>query len=126
VVEETSGLRNPRAKQLKEPTMRRVLWFCALTLIFVTPALADKIDGDWCHDAENFHIDGSAIRTPGGRDITGDYSRHAFQYLAPDGEKDAGAQILMRLMNEETVLLIRRVSGTDSPVETWIRCKPVS
>jgi hypothetical protein len=91
-----------------------------------TAAWADKIDGDWCLGASSFHIEGPAIRTPAGRDMTGDYTRHAFHYLSPGGEKDAGAEIFMRLMNEETVYLTRQLSGAESPVETWTRCKPVS
>jgi hypothetical protein len=99
---------------------------CVLAGFAATPAFADKIDGDWCNGAANFHIDGPAIRTPAGKDMTGDYSRHSFHYTSPDGEKDVGAEIYMRLMNEETVFLTRRVGGTDGPVETWIRCKPIS
>ena len=90
------------------------------------PALADRIDGDWCLNALSFHIEGPAIRTPGGKDITGDYSRHAFHYLSPTGEKDAGADVMMRLLNEDTLDLMRRTGGTDGPVETWNRCKPIS
>ena len=90
------------------------------------PAVADAIDGDWCYGAANFHIEGPAIRTPGGKDITGDYSRHAFHYLAPPGEKDAGADVMMRLLNEDTLDLMRRTGAGDSPVETWNRCKPIS
>jgi len=106
--------------------LRSFTLVAALVAISATPALADAIDGDWCNGAASFHIQGPAIRTPAGKDITGDYGRHSFHYLAPAGEKDAGADVLMRLMNEETVFLVRRVGGTDSPVETWLRCKPIS
>jgi len=111
--------------------MRSIGLLSSLVIVMVsalaaTPAFADAIDGDWCNGAASFHIQGPAIRTPAGKDMTGDYGRHSFHYLAPAGEKDAGAEILMRLMNEETVFLVRRVNGADSPVETWMRCKPVS
>ena len=92
----------------------------------LTPALADAIDGDWCNGISSLHINGPAIRTPGGKDMTGDYDRHAFRYVAPAGEKYAGAEVVMRLMSEEEMLLMRRIDGSDSPVETWKRCQPVS
>ena len=98
----------------------------AIWVLAAAPAVADAIDGDWCFGAANFHIQGSAIRTPAGKDIIGDYSRHAFHYLAPAGETDAGADVMMRLMNEVTVLLTRRVGGVDGATETWMRCQPVS
>ena len=102
------------------------LVMAAISLGAASAALADAIDGDWCNGAANLQIRGSAIRTPAGKDLTGDYSRHAFHYLAPAGEKDAGADVLMHLMSEETMLLVRRIGGSDSPVETWKRCQPVS
>jgi hypothetical protein len=89
-------------------------------------AAADAIDGDWCFNAASLHIQGPDIRTPAGKDIKGDYNRHAFHYVAPAGEKDAGAEVFMRLMNEESMLLMRRSGGADSPIESWSRCKPIS
>lgn len=94
-----------------------------------SPALADSIDGDWCHDQQSLSIVGASLRTPGGRSITGDYDRHAFRYLAPAGEADAGMEILMSLLNEETMRLWRRPAGsTELPGEgeTWTRCQPIS
>lgn len=90
------------------------------------PALADRIDGDWCNGPASLHIDGPAIRTPSGKDMAGDYARHAFHYLAPAGDKDAGAEIFMRLMSEDEMQLMRRMGTADGPVELWQRCKPVS
>ncbi len=92
----------------------------------VAPAYADAIDGDWCNGPASLRIDGQAIHTPGGKDMTGDYNRHAFHYIAPAGEKDAGAEIMMQLMSEEEMVLMRRIGGADSPTETWKRCQPVS
>ena len=94
--------------------------------LFAAPALADAIDGDWCNGPASLHIAGPALRTPGGKDMTGDYERYAFHYLAPDGEKDAGAEVMIRLMSEEEMVLMRRIGGADSPLETWKRCQPVS
>ena len=98
----------------------------AVVLAVPATAYADAIDGDWCNGAASFQIRGPSIRTPAGTDMTGDYSRHAFRYVAPAGEKDAGAEVLMRLMNENTVYLMRRAAGAESAVETWQRCQPVS
>ena len=86
------------------------------------PARADAIDGQWCLGVSHFEISGPSIRTPGGNAITGNYDRHGFTYVVPANEEGAGTQIVMVLLNEETVRLTR---GTSSP-ETWKRCKPVS
>ena len=85
-----------------------------------TLAHADAIDGNWC-SAEGRHISiaGPLITTPGGAHISGDYSRHAFSYVAPSGEEGAGAAVLMRLMNEEEV----RVSFPSQVPVIWHRCK---
>ncbi len=90
------------------------------------PASADAIDGDWCNGPASLRIEGPAIRTPGGKDMTGDYDRHAFHYIVPAGEKDAGAEVMMRLLSDDDMVLVRRIGGADSPVESWKRCQPVS
>lgn len=95
-------------------------------LVAAAPAWADAIDGDWCNGPASLHIAGSALRTPGGLDMTGDYDRHAFHYVAPTGEKDAGADVSMHLLSEDEMVLVRRVGGADSPTESWKRCQPVS
>lgn len=94
-----------------------------------TPVLADRIDGDWCLGQQSLSIEGANLRTPGGRNISGEYDRHAFRYLAPSGETDAGQEVLMRQLNDETMRLWRRPAGsTESPKdgETWTRCQPIS
>lgn len=90
------------------------------------PALADAIDGDWCFGGATLRIEGEDVRTPGGQDIKGDYDRHAFRYVAPAGDKDAGAEVLMQLLSDDDMVLFRRTGGTDSPREDWKRCQPVS
>ena len=95
---------------------------CVALLVSVLPARADAIDGQWCLGASHFEINGPSIRTPGGNEITGNYDRHGFTYVVPRNEQGAGTQIVMVLLNEETVRLTR---GTSAP-ETWKRCKPVS
>ena len=109
--------------------MRQHLGLCALGLglaSFATPALADRIDGDWCNGASTYHIDGPAIRIPSGKDMIGDYTRHSFHYISPAGEKDAGTEIFMRILSEEDMQLMRRTGLTESQIENWQRCKPVS
>jgi hypothetical protein len=54
-------------------------------------AWADAIDGNWCFaDGRRLSIQGADLVTPGGKYMTGDYDRHAFAYVAPDGENSAG------------------------------------
>ena len=101
----------------------KVLAICTFPLIAsVLPARADAIDGQWCLGSSHFEISGRNIRTPGGNAITGNYDRHGFDYVVPANEEGAGTQIVMALLNEETVRLTR---GASAP-ETWKRCKPVS
>src|SRR5258706_11553873 len=88
--------------------------------ILPTVALADRIDGEWCLANSHFQIDGPTITTPGGAVLQGRYSRHGFEYTVPANEPGAGTEIVMLLINEETVQLTRPSSpGT----EIWRRCK---
>jgi len=83
-------------------------------------AVADAIDGDWCapNDTRSFHITGPRIVTPSGRETAGDYSRHAFSYVIPEGDPGAGGTVNMRLLNENTV----SVGFDPAQPETWHRC----
>ncbi len=92
----------------------------SLWLVPVASALADQIDGDWCFpaDGRNLHIQGDDIVTPDGTSTTGDYTRHAFRYVVPDGDPGAGDEINMRQLNDETMILLR----PDGEEETWKRC----
>ncbi len=87
-------------------------------------ARADVIDGEWCLGTSHFTIDGPNIRTPGGYRIQGNYSRHSFVYTVPANEPDAGSEISMLLLNEETVQLTR--TARSSKPEIWQRCRPTS
>jgi hypothetical protein len=89
-----------------------------------SPALADKIDGDWCSttEASHFSIDGPGIITPAGTATIGDYRRHTFTYEVPAGDPGAGQIIDMRQLNEEEILV--SVDGGE-PV-LWVRCQVVS
>lgn len=97
----------------------------AIAICFVAaPARADAIDGNWCAaDGRVMTIEGPRILTPGGHQITGDYARHAFSYIVPVGEQDAGATIAMILLNEETV---RLDPGNGADDEIWHRCDVTS
>jgi hypothetical protein len=87
-------------------------------------ARADAIDGHWCAaDGRAMTIEGPAILTPGGNQITGEYSRHAFSYVVPVGESPAGATIFMVLLNEETVEVD---PGNGADHEIWHRCDVIS
>ena len=90
------------------------------------PAFADAIDGDWCHQASarRLSIRGPQIVTPGGQAMTGDYSRHAFDYVVPAPEPGAGQTVHMQLLDEYTVHL--RVGETTGAPETWVRCSPTT
>ncbi len=85
-----------------------------------TPAKADAIDGDWCADGgRHFSIRGPAIITPGGIETEGNYARHNFSYVVPEGEESAGQSVAMILLNENTVEV-----QAGAQTETWLRCKP--
>jgi hypothetical protein len=103
-----------------------VLGLATLALSMLTPrvARADAIDGNWCaRDGRVMTIEGPAIVTPGGSQISGNYSRHAFSYVVPPGESDAGSTILMILLNEDTV---RIDPGNGAAEEIWHRCDVTS
>lgn len=90
--------------------------------LFAAPALADAIDGNWCHnDGRRFSIRGPEIVTPGGKQMQGQYSRHWFNYTVPAPERGAGEVVQMTLLNENTVNL--RMGEAGAP-EIWVRCAP--
>ena len=102
----------------------RIAILAALLLAAVSPspAKADRIDGNWCRGLKFLSIDGPKIVTAGGTKMTGEYDRHGFQYVVPNGEPDAGATITMAQMHDE----LMRLSSSARPgeeAEDWIRCK---
>jgi hypothetical protein len=100
-------------------TFAAVLALC----LVAGPALADAIDGNWCHnDGRRLSIRGAEIVTPGGLRMEGNYSRHWFTYVVPTAEPGAGQTIFMTLLDEHNVDL-RRGEATASP-ERWVRCSP--
>ena len=96
-----------------------------VVLLIATPVLADTIDGNWC-SVEGLHVSikGPAVVTPSGAQLLGDYSRHNFSYIAPAGEPDAGAKVLMRLAGETRVFV--SIEGKAGEPQLWKRCEQVS
>lgn len=85
-------------------------------------ARADVIDGDWCaDDGRHLSIRGPAVTTPGGTATEGNYARHSFSYVVPDGEESAGQTVAMLLLNEDTVQ-VQEAGET----EIWLRCQAIS
>jgi len=100
--------------------------FAVLMALFLTafsplPAKADQIDGHWCRGLKLLSIDGPNIVTPGGTRMTGDYERHSFQYVVPDGEPDTGAKITIAQVHDELMQLSS--SARPGQSEPWTRCK---
>lgn len=93
-----------------------------LALILPSPPVrADAIDGSWCHhDGRRLSILGPLIITPAGSRAQGDYTRHAFAYVAPANDPQPGVQISMTLINDDLMRLNSGQAGT----ETWRRCGP--
>ena len=92
-------------------------------LLPASPALADRIDGNWCFtDGRHMSIDGPAIVTPGGTRMTGDYDRHGFRYVVPAGEADAGAQVDMTQFDDYTVQVTTTPPVGAARTEIWKPC----
>ncbi len=95
----------------------------AAIILLTGSALADAIDGNWCNKVgKSLHIDGPAITTPGGAQITGNYDRHNFSYISPDGEDHAGKMISMSQQSEEHMTM----QLPNGKTEPWSRCEVVS
>lgn len=102
-----------------------LLFVIAVTALMLpaAPALADRIDGNWCfRDGRSMSIDGPAIVTPGGTRMTGDYDRHGFRYVVPAGEADGGAEVDMVQFDDNTIQVTTTPVGGPARTETWNRC----
>jgi hypothetical protein len=107
----------------------RVTMIAAIFLgIGVSVAYADSIDGDWCNevDGARLRIDGATIELQSGQTITGEYSRHAFRYVAPDGAPDAGATIDYVMRSEEQMRRVRNGNAMPEHDDLWRRCQSIS
>lgn len=70
-------------------------------------------------------IEGSAIVTPGGTSMEGDYERHGFAYVVPEGEANAGSQVSMAMQSEDIVRMFipgKDPETTPAVIEEWQRC----
>jgi len=92
------------------------------TLLQTGVGRADAIDGDWCStDGMRMSIRGENITTPGGKQIQGNYSRHAFDYVIPSGENGSGDVVNIILRGE--YLALSRQGPVEGPLREWHRCK---
>lgn len=98
-----------------------LLVLTAAMLLPVSPARADRIDGNWCFKSRHMTIDGPNIVTPGGTKMQGLYDRHGFEYTVPAGEADAGAEVEMIQFDDETIQ-VTTSGGGQSRTEIWNRC----
>lgn len=98
---------------------------CA-TMLSAGAARADVIDGDWCSpDGKHLSIRGPDIVTPGGTRASGNYDRHAFSYVVPARDPNAGFTVAMRLVNEETMQFrigADAQAAAGAPMQIWHRC----
>ena len=93
----------------------------ALLWLWSTRAQADVIDGDWCNaEGKQMTIRGPEIVTPGGKQTRGDYTRHSFSYVIPEGEQGAGETVSIILRNE--LLAHARQGQAETPWQEWRRC----
>ena len=102
-------------------TNLRLVTAAAMLLALSGPACADAIDGHWCSDDGKYmSINGPDITTPGGKRMTGNYDRHAFDYVVPDGESGSGETVHIFLRGE--YLAVSRQGPPDAPMKQWRRC----
>ena len=102
-------------------TYRNLIAAVALLLAAPTTVLADAIDGDWCSaDGQHMTIRGDDITTPGGKQIKGNYDRHAFDYVVPADEAGSGETVNILLRSE--YLAVSRQGAANAPVKEWRRC----
>jgi hypothetical protein len=118
-------------KTMSANSSRAILGLAAaLILLPAGAARADRIDGNWClGDGHRMQIEGPRIVTPGGKQMQGDYSRHAFSYRVPESEPGAGALVSMVLLDEDTVrLTLASAPGAPAqgPEQVWRRCPPAT
>jgi hypothetical protein len=115
--------RDPALPEEAPMSARWLIPMVAMGLLLQTGAgRADAIDGDWCStDGLRMSIRAEKIITPGGRQIDGNYSRHAFDYVVPAGEDGPGQVVNIILRSE--YLAFSRQGPADAPMKEWRRCK---
>ena len=99
---------------------------CAIVLAVVAgSAHANRLDGIWCSpDGRRITVDGLDVITPGGQRTTGVYGTHDFSFAVPENERDAGAVIWMKLVDENTarVSTVSNEPSEPPPHGLWRRC----
>ena len=96
-------------------------------LLLASSALADSIDGDWCNkDGSHLRIDGPAITLGAGQSIMGKYGRHAFSYIAPQGDPESGKEILFVQRSETEMRRVRDPMAMPEHEDIWQRCETIS
>jgi len=110
-------------------TLKRTAFIAVSLAISAGAAMADKIDGNWCSPTNaTMTIEGPSVTTPSGKVTRGDYYRHHFDYIVPDGDKEAGARVHADLIDEDHIILTLTPPKAAKPgqPEIWKRCQVVS
>ncbi len=98
----------------------------ALTLAVPATAHADAIYGCWMQGAERLTVEYERVITPGGASPDAVIDRHAASYIAPDGERDAGARLMFQQLSDEQVarsLMDLDGHALHDEVEIWTPCR---
>jgi hypothetical protein len=107
--------------------MQRLLFAFVLVFLATGLARADAIDGDWCNqDGSNIFIEGPSIRLSDGTIVRGKNTRHAFSYVAPSGDFEAGKEILFKQRSEEEMRRVRDPQAMPEHADIWQRCRNTS
>jgi hypothetical protein len=107
--------------------MRVLTCAFAALLAGASPALADAIDGDWCgKDGSHLRIEGPRIELAPGQVLEGTYNRHAFSYVAPANDPEAGTKIQFVLRSEEEMRRVRKPDAMPEHEDIWRRCSATS
>jgi hypothetical protein len=115
-------------------TIRRLgragLLATGLIMVASEAAWADAIDGTWCSERDHLQmtINGPQAVLPGGRQVTGNYSRHRFMYPIPMPDAEAGRLKVLQLMGEQSMIGITTKPDGSEPSEPdhWKRCELTS
>ena len=100
---------------------------CLLLCLASSPALADRIDGDWCNqDGSHLLIEGPSITLGAGQTLMGKYGRHEFSYIAPQGDPEAGKEILFILRSDDEMRRVRNPQAMPEHADLWRRCETIS
>lgn len=107
--------------------MQRLLSALVFFFLALGTAKADAIDGDWCNqDGSNIFIEGPSIRLSDGTVVMGNNTRHAFSYVAPQGDFEAGREIYFRQRSEEEMRRVRDPQAMPEHADIWQRCRNTS